>query len=164
MVGAFFLFDRGGNERPSVDYILNSARVGYMVTNPFFSGIPRGNIELLGEVFGGPIIYGPGDVAAGFTVAARYNFVQPGWRVVPYLQAGVGAAYTDIAEGSAAGDAVSQSVNFNLQAIGGVQFLLNSRWSLNAEASYRHISNAGLSDPNYGIDQLGGALGFGFAF
>lgn len=164
MVGAYFLFDRGGNERIPIDFALNSTRLGIMVYSPTGPGILRGNLEVLGELFGGSIFHGPGDVVAGFTVFFRYNFVQPGARIVPYFQAGAGGVYTDIPEGAASDDAIGQSTNFNLQAIGGLRFLLNSRWSINAEGAYRHISNAGLSDPNYGIDQVGGSLGFGFSF
>lgn len=164
LVGAYFLFDRGGNERVTVDYALNNLRLGIMGYDPAGPGFLRGNVEFIGELFGGPIFNGPGSVAAGFTLLFRYNFVQPGARLVPYFQAGAGGVYTDIPEGPAASDAIGQAVEFNLQAIGGVRFLLNSRWSLNAEAAYRHISNAGMSDPNYGIDQLGGSLGVGFSF
>ncbi len=164
MVGAFYLFDRGGNNRPSIDYVVDSARVGLMLYNPTGPGILRGNVELLGEVFGGGIFHGPGNYVTGMSIFFRYNFIQPNARIVPYYQAGGGGVYTDIEHGAASGNAISQNWNFNLQSIGGIRFLINSQWSINLEASYRHISNAGLSDPNYGIDQVGGALGFGYKF
>lgn len=164
LVGAFFLFDRGGNQRVTVDYALNTTRLGIMIYDPVGPGFLRGNTEFLGDVFGGPIFHGPGDVIAGFTAFFRYNFIQPSARLVPYFQVGGGGVYTDVTEGPASGNAIGQSIEFNLQAIAGLRFLLNSRWSINAEGSYRHISNAGLSDPNYGIDQVGGNLGVGFSF
>ena len=162
--GAFFLFDRGGNARPAIDYALLSTRLGVMLYDPCGPGILRGNVEFLGEVFAGPIFYGPGNVAGGVTLFLRYNFIQPKARVVPYFQAGGGGVYSDIEQGAASGDAVSLSVNFNLQATGGLRFNINPRWSILAEVTYRHISNASLSTPNYGIDQLGGALGVGRSF
>lgn len=162
--GAFFLFDRGGNERPSIDYALSSTRLSVMLYDPCGPGALRGNVELLGELFAGPIFYGPGNFATGVTLFVRYNFIQPDARVVPYFQAGGGGVYSDIEEGAASGNAVSLSVNFNLQATGGVRFNVNPRWSILAEATYRHISNASLSTPNYGIDQLGGALGVAFSY
>lgn len=164
LVGSYFLFDRGGNDRVSIDYAINSTRLGIMIYDPVGPGFLRGNTEFLVEGFGGPIFHGPGDVVAGFTAFFRYNFIQPDARVVPYFQVGGGGVYTDIPEGPASGNAIGQSVEFNLQAIAGLRFLLNSRWSINAEGSYRHISNAGMSDPNYGIDQVGGNLGVGFSF
>ncbi|HEX8279868.1 MAG TPA: acyloxyacyl hydrolase [Chthoniobacterales bacterium] len=164
LVGVFLLFDRGGNDRPVMDIAINSLRVGYMVHDPAFSGMFRGNLELLGELFGGTVFNGPGDVIAGGTLFFRYNFVQPGARIVPYLQTGGGFVYSDFAHGLEGGNAVSLDVNFNLQAIAGVRFNVNPRWSILAEGSYRHISNASLSDPNYGIDQAGGSLGMAFSF
>jgi hypothetical protein len=164
LAGAYFLFDRGGNERVAVDYALYTSRLGIMIYRPYGSGILRGNTEFVTELFGGPIFQGPGDIAVGFTCFFCYNFVQPDARIVPYFQAGAGGVYTDIEHGAASDDAIGQSVNFNLQAVGGLRFLLNSKWSINAEAAYRHISNAGMSDPNYGIDQVGGNLGVGFSF
>ena len=40
--------------------------------------------------------------------------------------------------------------------------MLNDRWSLVIEGGYRHISNAEIKKPNFGIDSVGGILGFGF--
>lgn len=164
LVGTFFLVDRAGNSRPVMDVAINSLRVGYMVNNPACSGLLRGNLELLGEVFGGSIFNGPGDVVAGGMLFFRYNFIQPDARIVPYFQGGGGFVYSDFVHGIEGGNAVSLDVNFNLQAISGLRFNVNTRWSVLAEASYRHISNASLSDPNYGIDQLGGSLGVGYTF
>lgn len=164
LAGTFFLFDRAGNTRLTMDILIDTARLGIMLNDPYGSGFLRGNVEFLGELFGGGIFNGPGDVIGGGTLFFRYNFIQPNARLVPYVQAGGGFVYTDYAEGRAGGNALSLSTNFNLQAIGGVRYLLNSKWSLNAEASYRHISNASTSDPNYGIDQLGGSVGLGFSF
>ena len=164
LVGSFFLFDRGGNDRPTIDYALYTSRAGVMLYDPSGSGILRGNTEFLAEVFAGPIFHGPGNAVAGLTLFLRYNFIQPGARLVPYIQTGGGGVYSDIEHGAASGNAISLAVNFNLQATAGLRFNLNRRWSALAEATYRHISNAGLHDPNYGIDQLGVALGLGCTF
>lgn len=164
MVGSYYLFDRTGNLRPSVDYVIDSARFGIMLYNPRGPGLLRGNFEFLGEVFGGYIFHGPGDVLAGVSMFLRYNFIQPGARVVPYYQFGGGGVYTDIAHGPEGGNAIGADFEFNLQSILGMRVLLNRKWSINLEGSYRHISNAGLADPNYGIDQVGGAIGVGYSF
>ncbi|MDQ6764517.1 MAG: acyloxyacyl hydrolase [Verrucomicrobiota bacterium] len=163
VVGAFFLFDRGGNERVSIDYALNSFRFGAMLYNPHGPGFLRGNVEALGEIFAGPIFNGPGTAVAGITGFLRYNFVQPGAWVVPYFQGGGGGVYTDItAEESSR--AISLPVEFNLQAVAGLKFLVNRHWSFMTELGYRHISNASIHKPNYGVDQLGGNLGVAFSF
>jgi len=163
VAGAFFFFDRGGNNRPSVDLAVDSVRLGTMLSNPHGSNFLAGNFELLGEIFAGPIFEGPGDVTAGATLFIRYNFIQPRARIIPYLQIGGGGVYTDVSE-KESGGLVSSALNFNLQGTGGTRIMLNERWSFVVEAGYRHISNATISLPNYGIDTVGGNLGFGFFF
>lgn len=163
VTGAFFFFDRGGNNRPSIDLAVDSLRLGLMLSNPHGSNFLAGNFELLGEVYAGPIFQGPGNVTSGATLFIRYNFIQPQARVIPYLQIGAGGVYTDIDE-KKSGGLVSLPVEFNLQGVGGTRVMLNDRWSLVIEAGYRHISNATIKLPNYGIDSVGGNLGFGFFF
>jgi hypothetical protein len=163
VAGAFFFFDRGGNNRPSIDLAVDSLRLGIMLSNPHGSSLLAGNFEILGEAFAGPIFEGPGNVTAGATLFIRYNFIQPHARLLPYLQIGAGGVYTDISE-KESGGLVSLPVEFNLQGVGGTRIMLNDRWSLVIEAGYRHISNATIKLPNYGIDSVGGNLGFGFFF
>ena len=116
---------------------------------------------MLGEVYAGPIIAGPGNITTGATLFIRYNFIQPRARFIPYLQIGAGGVYTDISEEESKG-LVSLPVDFNLQGVMGARIMLNDTWSLVIEGGYRHISNATIKLPNYGIDSGGGSLGFGF--
>jgi hypothetical protein len=46
----------------------------------------------------------------------------------------------------------------------GTRLRLNELWSLVIEGAYRHISNAEIKKPNFGIDSVGGNVGFGFSF
>ncbi|MEO7168142.1 MAG: acyloxyacyl hydrolase [Spartobacteria bacterium] len=163
VVGTYFFFDTGRNNRPSVDFALNSTRLGIMLSNPHSSGLLAGNFELLGEIFGGGIFQGPGNVMAGATLLFRYNFVQPQARVLPYLQIGAGGVYTDILEKESRG-LISLPVEFNLQGTVGTRIMLNDRWSVVVEGVYRHVSNAEIKKPNFGIDAAGGNVGFGFFF
>ena len=161
--GAFFFFDTTQNNRPAIDFALDSLRLGIMLNDPSQAGPLSGNFELLGEIFGGGIFNGPGDVMAGATLVMRYNFVQPHARLVPYLQIGAGGVYTNIGEEESRG-LISLPVEFNLQGIVGARVMLNDRWSLVLEGAYRHISNAEIKKPNYGIDSGGGNVGLGFFF
>jgi opacity protein-like surface antigen len=161
--GAFFFFDTTQNNRPAIDFALDSLRLGIMLNDPWQAGPLSGNFELLGEIFGGGIFNGPGDVMAGATLVMRYNFVQPRARLVPYLQIGAGGVYTNIGEEESRG-LISLPVEFNLQGIVGARVMLNDRWSLVLEGAYRHISNAEIKKPNYGIDSGGGNVGLGFFF
>jgi lipid A 3-O-deacylase len=163
VAGAFYFFDRGDNDGPSIDLAVDSIRLGKMLSNPHGSGFFAGNYELLGEVFGGSIFQGPGSVELGATLIIRYNFIQPRSRVIPYMQIGGGGIYTDISERDSHG-LVSLPVNFNVQGTGGLRFMLNRKCSLLLEAGYRHISNASIKLPNRGVDSVGGDIGFGFFF
>jgi hypothetical protein len=163
VTGAFYFFDRGDNDGPSVDLAVDSLRLGVMLSNPHGSGFFAGNYEFLGEVFGGPIFQGVGNVETGATLFIRYNFIQPRARVVPYMQIGGGGIYTDISDRESRG-LVSLPVEFNLQGTGGLRFLLNRHWSILVEAGYRHISNGMIKQPNRGVDSVGGDVGFGYFF
>jgi hypothetical protein len=163
VAGAYFFFDTTKNNRPSIDYSLNSLRLGIMLNDPWSLGLLSGNFELMGEVFGGPVVTGPGNVLAGASLVFRYNFVQPGARLIPYMQIAAGGVYTDIPEDESRG-LISLPVEFNLQAEVGTRLMLNERWSLVIEGAYRHISNAEIKKPNFGIDSVGGNVGFGFSF
>jgi len=163
VAGAFFFVDREGTHRPSVDLAVDSLRLGLMLNDPEGSGILAGNFEFLGEIFAGPIIRGPGTVTTGATLLIRYNFIQPQAVLIPYVQIGAGGVYTDIGE-KESGGLISLPVEFNLQGVLGTRFMLNDRWSVVLEAGYRHISNAEIKKPNFGINSVGGNLGFGFLF
>jgi opacity protein-like surface antigen len=162
VAGPFYFFAANHN-REAIDFAVDSLRLGIMLNDPWRAGPLSGNFELLGEVFGAGIFDGPGNVMAGATLVMRYNFVQPRARLIPYLQIGAGGVYTDIGE-EESGGLISLPVEFNLQGIGGTRIMLNDRWSFVIEAGYRHISNAEIKKPNFGIDSVGGNVGFGFFF
>ncbi len=162
-IGPFFFTDNNPNNRPAIDFVFESLRLGVMLSNPHGSNFLAGSFELLGELFADPVVSGPGDVATGLTLFLRYNFVQPRARVLPYAQIGAGGVYTDIPE-KESGGLISLPVEFNLQGIVGTRMMLNDCWSFLIEAGYRHISNAEIKKPNFGIDSVGGNVGFGFFF
>lgn len=163
VTGPYFFFDTGRNNRPSIDFAIDTLRLGVMLNDPWRLGPFSGNFELLGEVSAGPVVAGPGNVLAGGSLVFRYNFVQPRARLSPYLQIGAGGVYTDIPERESGG-LISLPVEFNLQAGIGTRLMLSDRWSIVVEGAYRHISNAEIKKPNFGIDSVGGNLGFGFFF
>src|SRR5215510_14776589 len=51
--GAYFFFDTTQNNRPAIDYSLDSIRLGIMLNDPWSLGLLSGNFELLGEIFAG---------------------------------------------------------------------------------------------------------------
>jgi lipid A 3-O-deacylase len=79
-------------------------------------------------------------------IAARYHFAT-GSRWVPFVSAGVGVAYTNIA-----GRDLSNGFQFNLQAGAGTHYFLQEGLALTLESRWSHLSNAGLNRPNTGLN------------
>lgn len=146
-------------KRPTINYTITEIQVGYMLTPFHDEGFFRGNLELLGEGFGSGIFKGSGSFIAGCTVWGRYNFVRPGWRLVPFVQAGLGLTSTDIDH-----KIVGQPFNFNLNLGVGARYFLRPRWSLNLEYRFQHISNADTGPHNLGINAQGPVLGVSYFF
>src|SRR5262249_27652201 len=100
-----------------------------------------------------------GSYMAGFTAMARYNFVQPGWRWVPFVQGGGGAELTDFDE-----FLLGERFNFNLDVGVGVRYFIRPNWSLNGEFRYQHLSNAKLAEHDIGINAVGPMIGLSYFF
>ena len=162
VAGPYFFMQFLLHTAPALDYAVNSMRGGIMLNNPHGTGPLAGNVEILGEVFAGGT-FDPGGVLAGSTLFFRYNFIQPRTRFIPYIQGGGGIFYTSVA-GHPSRDTVSAPVEFNLQTSLGTRYRLDRHWSVLVEVSYRHVSNAGLHEPNYGINSVGGNIGLGYLF
>lgn len=151
-------------ERPTLDYWQNNLRLGYMGTDILKEdSFMRGNIQGLFEITYSSIVKGPGDYMVGITLLLRYNLLQPGWRFAPYVQVGAGVIYNDIHRDDLQG-LVGQSLEFTPQASAGLRYLINKNWSVDLEAMFHHVSNAGLDDRNIGVNSGGGFLGVTWQF
>jgi opacity protein-like surface antigen len=147
------------DNRPTVNYQLTELTLGYMLTPVRGSRFWRGNFEVAGSAFGGPIFEGQGSYVAGIAVWGRYNFVPRSGHFVPFLQVGMGLTETDVdrrLEG--------QNFNFNLNAGLGTRYFISPNWSVNAEYRYQHISNANLSSRNVGVNADGPVLSLSYFF
>jgi len=96
--------------------------------------------------------YGGGVNPVGF----KWIFATRG-HVVPYLELNGGTLFTthDV-------PARTSPVNFASSAVFGTYFLGEHAWSL--DVRYLHISNAGLTVPNPGVNTVQVRLGFGKFF
>ena len=161
--GAEFSLQNTSVIRPNIDYELTIIRLGHMLDTPHGSNFLRGNNEFMLEAVGGPMFQGPGSALGGLSIVYRRNFLSPGARVIPYLDLGAGGVYSD-----ASHDRVQQALGtpfeFDLQAGVGVRFRLGLGWTLDAEFSYRHLSNAHIVDRNLGTNAIGGLLGASYSF
>jgi opacity protein-like surface antigen len=128
-------------------------------------GVFRGYSEFFFRGQFQQIVRGPENHYAGIFVGPRYNFVQPGWKIIPFVEGGVGLGFADSQPVQFGG--LGQDFNFTFGAAAGVKYQINCNWFARLAVDYQHISNAGLSEPqapNHPIDALGPKLSIGYAF
>lgn len=162
MSGALFSLGSGGG-RYTFDEAPSILSWGWMLTTPKGHGIFRGNVEVLVDLYASGIFAGPmsGNVVVGPNVFVRYNFVQPNWRIVPYVEGGLGFVFTD-AYTVPNQSMVGQAIEFTPQAGAGFRYMLSKHWSVNAEALFHHMSNADMAPRNIGVNEVGALVGFSY--
>lgn len=139
-------------------------RLGWIFTRPLLEGsLFRGNFEAIAELADAWIYKGPGSYYGGITLLVRYNFVQPGAKLIPYAQVGAGIIYNNAYKDETQ-NAIGQAIEFTPQAGLGFHYLVKENWSIDLEGVYHHISNAGLAKRNMGLNSFGGLLGVTYYF
>ena len=126
------------------------ARYGWVLTGLHGTGFLRGRFEYAVDVV--PIfwVFQPAGTAYGFginPIALKWNF-DTRRHLVPYFELGGGTLFTN--------DQVptgTSGVNFTSGGALGLHFL-RSKYCWGAEARFMHISNAGLTSPNPGINTI----------
>jgi Lipid A 3-O-deacylase (PagL) len=132
-------------------------QLGYMFPvwgNYFY----RGNFEGLAHLFLWESTREHSGILGGGALDVHYNFVQPGWRLVPYIGASLGISGNDLY--------VQQSQNiiggpfeFTLQGKVGARYFMNKNWGFLIEGGYQHVSNDDIYRRNVGVNQTGGRFG-----
>jgi hypothetical protein len=118
----------------------------------------RGNVEARLELFGGAQ-FSPGRAwLVGLTPHLRYLFAT-GTRWVPFVDGGLGVTATSIGLPD-----LSDVFEFNVQGGAGCHWFLRDDLALTLEARYLHISCAGLSRPNRGVNSVMAMVGLTWFF
>jgi lipid A 3-O-deacylase len=132
-------------------------RYGWVLTNPHGPGFLRGRFEYAVDVVPVFLVFQPSGTGYGFglnPLALKWN-LETYHRIVPYLELGGGTLFTNHEV-----PAGTSRVNFTSSGAFGMHFLRRKyNWSM--ELRYMHISNAGLSTPNPGINTIQVRLGMG---
>ena len=132
-------------------------RYGWVLTNPHGPGFLRGRFEYAVDVVPIFSVFQPTGTAYGFglnPLGLKWN-LDAGRRVVPYFELGGGTLFTNREV-----PAGTSKVNFTSGGAFGVHFL-RRKYNWSVEVRYMHISSAGLSSPNPGINTLQVRLGIG---
>jgi lipid A 3-O-deacylase len=147
-----------------LNYTQLNLRLGRMLNDPRGGdSLWRGNFEAVFELTNSYVYKGPGNYIGGFNLLLRYNFIQPEAWAVPYLQIGAGIVYNDVYK-DLDQRAIGQAIEFMLSLSLGSRFFLSNRWSIDVEAIYQHISNAGMDERNRGNNATGGLIGLTYYF
>jgi hypothetical protein len=118
----------------------------------------RGNWEFRAELFGGAQVSPDVNWLVGLTPHLRYDFAT-GSRWVPFIDGGAGVSATGIGHPDLSG-----TFEFNLQAGTGVHWFVQDRLALSFEVRYLHMSCAGISHPNLGLNDVLGLVGLTWFF
>ena len=109
-------------------------------------------------MFGGAQFAPNADWYIGIIPQLRYDFAT-GSRWVPFVDAGAGVAATGIGPPD-----LSNTFEFSLQAGCGVQWFVKDNMALGLAARYLHLSCAGLSTPNLGLNTVMGMMSLTWYF
>jgi len=101
----------------------------------------------------------------GIMVGPRYNFVQPNWKIVPFISGGVGFLFCGFK--SPAGW-LGRDFNFSFEVSTGFKYLITVTglpvWRVEYTRTVSNAGNVGAGEPNNAIDALGPQLTFGYTF
>ena len=130
------------------------------LTDPIGHGWYRGQVSIGAEMvyiqFQEPVV----SDGIGFTPKIKYLFVADN-RIRPYAEFAGGPFWTDFTNKV---PEESSSFNFILTAGVGCSFFITSQASINIGYRFHHISNAGTSQPNVGLNSSLPFGGFSFYF
>jgi hypothetical protein len=136
------------------DWWLTAAQFGYVLSDVVGKDhFYRGNFELLGQLFGGEQYHPSRAYLVGLGPMLRYDFAT-GTRVVPFFDVSAGVTATDIRNGD-----LSSTFEFNLQAGVGAHVFLTDCFALTGQCRLIHISDADITSPNNGVNNVTFLLG-----
>ena len=134
-------------------------RYGWILTSPHGPGFLSGRFEYAVDAMPAFLVFQRANTAYGagvFPFALKWIFATRG-DAEPYLELNGGTLFTNHEV-----PAGTSTINFTSSAALGVHLLRQQAWTL--EVRYMHISNAGLTVPNPGINTVQVRLGFGKFF
>jgi Lipid A 3-O-deacylase (PagL) len=134
-------------------------RYGWILTKPHGPGFLKGRFELAVDAVPAFVVFQPANTAYGGgvnPVGFKWIFATRG-HVAPFLELNGGTLFTthEVPYGTS-------TVNFTTSGAVGAYFFGGHAWSI--DVRFLHISNAGLTVPNPGVNTVQVRLGFGKFF
>ena len=119
---------------------------------------PRGTIEFITEPIMNVVISPDYNAELGVSLLLRYSDNITA-RIAPFIEGGVGMVYT-----TQHTHEQGTQYNFLSQIGAGLQCFLNEKFALTGSYRFRHLSNAGISDDNSGINHHFFLVGVSYFF
>ena len=152
------VFGNPDNYEIAPQFVTGRIRWGVNDTDNWTRGYNQFCLTLMAE----PIVRGIENHYFGFNLGMRYNFVQPGSRLVPYISGGVGAGAIDSHPEVPGGQ--GQDFTFNILSAAGISYNVTDHWKIDVGALYQHLSNGGQTDPNPSVNLFGPQVGVTYSF
>jgi hypothetical protein len=163
LAGAYFTVNLGPTI-PKFNYVPISLRQGWYLGDPLgWNWLGQGYWEFVGDITGAAITSDYGSYFAGLSLIWRFNWCNMGSPLIPYTQFGAGGVLND-AYRNQMQQAVGEQFEFYLHAECGLKCFVTPNLSLDIEGGLQHISNGGLARRNYGVNAMGGTIGFTYYF
>ncbi len=154
--GGGFSVPGGTKDTQAIDA---GVRLGKVLTDNHGRGFVRGNFEWSADLM--PVYYILQPAPAKNAYSAGFNPLNLKWnftrcaRTVPYFELGGGVLFSNTKV-----PLDTSRVNFVTHAALGSHFFVHEKRALSFNVRYEHISNAGLSVPNPGINTVQFQLGW----
>jgi hypothetical protein len=118
-----------------------------------------GLLQLQIEPYIDPIYAPDPNIAFGSYFMLKVGIVPESFKLQPYLRMGPGVTYMTL-------HTYEQGSVFNFSELGcaGAHYLISKNMALTVEYGFRHLSNAGLDDPNHGINTHFALVGVAYRF
>jgi lipid A 3-O-deacylase PagL len=147
---------------PQYTLVPSVASLRWQMGNARGPWILRGNWDLTLSGAFTAIPRGPETHYGAYGMGIRRNFVRRNWRVAPYFEYRLGLGRIDARGPLGVYGAQGQDFTFTMMMGSGVRYNFNRTYSIEAGATWMHISNLYLSEPkylNYGINVYGPIIG-----
>jgi lipid A 3-O-deacylase len=151
-------FDNPNSYEVGAEFISGRVRWGVNDNEGWLRGYNQFCITAMAE----PIFRGVENHYFGVNFGARYNFVQPNSRLVPYFSGGLGLGWID-SHPNVPG-AQGQDFTFNILTAAVLSYQLTKNWKIGAGILYQHLSNGGQTDPNPSLNLFGPQMGVSYSF
>jgi len=161
LMAGYGLSNSLGASKSGIDFVTLLPRFGYVFAelgeNPPWKGSLQAVVEAVPALVAfeeSQTIYG-----GGFNLLLRYE-IATGTRLVPFLEGGAGVLLSTPQSTEPTSQFRASQFNFTLQIAPGLRYFLSERTAVSLEYRFHHISDAGLTEKNPGINSDFVLIGF----